>query len=188
VLLETAKGALSHAVVTLRSSGEDRFLVAHVVFAPDFPSHRRQQMINRLESALPLPSCMQPTLIVPLESIPVTTNFKVNRKVVEVLFLPEAGAGGTENLANMETKVAELWKAIALHVVRDLVPESDFFDIGGNSILLVKLQAATKRELQSAPRLIDLINVSTLEGMARHVRAHQVKISTGRRKQKSQRH
>jgi hybrid polyketide synthase/nonribosomal peptide synthetase ACE1 len=130
---------------------------------------------------------MQPTLIVPLESIPVTTNFKVDRKVVEVLFLPEAGAG-TENLANMETKVAELWKAIALHVVRDLVLESDFFDIGGNSILLVKLQAATKRELQSAPRLIDLINASTLEGMARHVRAHQVKISTGRRKQKSQRH
>jgi hybrid polyketide synthase/nonribosomal peptide synthetase ACE1 len=170
VLLETAKGALSHAIVTLRSTGEDRFLAAHVVFAPDFPPHRRQYMINHLESALPLPSYMQPALIVPLESIPVTTNFKVNRKAVEALSLPEAEVG-TENLASMEKKVAELWRVIVPHVVRDLLPESDFFDIGGNSILLVKLQAAIKRELQSAPRLIDLINASTLEGMARHVRA-----------------
>jgi hybrid polyketide synthase/nonribosomal peptide synthetase ACE1 len=170
VLLETAKGALSHVVVTLQSSGGDRFLAAHVVFAPDFPLYRRQQMINHLESALPLPLYMQPALIVPLESIPVTTNFKVDRKAIEALSLPEAGAIA-ENLASMERKIAELWRVIVPHVVRELVPESDFFDIGGNSILLVKLQAAIKRELQSAPRLIDLINASTLEGMARHVRA-----------------
>jgi hybrid polyketide synthase/nonribosomal peptide synthetase ACE1 len=71
----------------------------------------------------------------------------------------------------MENEVAELWKGIVPHVVRDLVPGSDFFDIGGNSILLVKLQATIKRDVQSAPIMVDLINASSLEGMARHVRA-----------------
>jgi hybrid polyketide synthase/nonribosomal peptide synthetase ACE1 len=70
----------------------------------------------------------------------------------------------------MENEVAELWKVIVPHVVRDLVPGSDFFDIGGNSILLVKLQSTIKRDVQSAPIMVDLINASSLEGMARHVR------------------
>jgi acyl-CoA synthetase (AMP-forming)/AMP-acid ligase II len=48
VLLETAEGALSHAVVTLQSLGENGLLAAHVVFAPDFMSHSHQQMMNYL--------------------------------------------------------------------------------------------------------------------------------------------
>jgi hybrid polyketide synthase/nonribosomal peptide synthetase ACE1 len=170
VLLQTAHGALTHAVVTVRGSGEDRFLAAHIVFVPEFPQHRRQAMIYRLETKLPLPSYMQPAVLVPLASIPVTTNFKFDRKAIQALPLPEAGAL-SENLATTEKKVAELWQAVIPHPIRDVVPESDFFDIGGNSILLVKLQAAIKRELRSAPQLIDLINSSSLEGMACHVRA-----------------
>jgi hypothetical protein len=49
----------------------------------------------------------------------------------------------------MDNEVAELWKVIVPHVVRDLVPGSDFFDIGGNLILLVKLQATIKRATYS---------------------------------------
>ncbi|CAO2648218.1 Nn.00g074850.m01.CDS01 [Neocucurbitaria sp. VM-36] len=170
VLLETAKGALSHAVVTVRGQGEDRFLAAHIVFAPEFPLHRRQQVLYHLESKLPLPSYMQPAVIVPLASIPVTSNFKFDRKAIQAMDLPKADLS-TENLVSMEKKVAELWKTIIRHGVRELTAESDFFDVGGNSILLVKLQAAIKRELNSAPQLIDLMNASSLEGMARHVRA-----------------
>lgn len=173
VLLKTAKGALSHAIVTLRGFGEDCFLTAHVVFDPEYPQHRHQQLIYHLESKLPLPSYMQPAIIVPLASIPVTSNFKFDRKAIQALPVPE-GDVSRENLASMEKRVASLWRAIISHPVRDLEPSSNFFDIGGNSILLVKLQAAIKRELQSAPQLIDLINSSTLEGMARHIRAASI--------------
>nr|A0A2Z5XAL7.1 RecName: Full=Hybrid PKS-NRPS synthetase phm1; Short=PKS-NRPS phm1; AltName: Full=Phomasetin biosynthesis cluster protein 1 [Pyrenochaetopsis sp.]BBC43184.1 PKS-NRPS hybrid [Pyrenochaetopsis sp.] len=170
VVLETAKGALTHAVVSLRGTGEDKFLTAHVVFAPDFAMHLRQDLIRHLEAALPLPSYMQPTVIVPLTKVPVTTNFKIDRNAIQAMPLPQAVAG-TDNLANMEGRVAALWRIIIPHLTQELTPESDFFAVGGNSILLVKLQAAIKRELQSSPQLIDLINSSSLEGMARHVRA-----------------
>nr|A0A089FSA4.1 RecName: Full=Hybrid PKS-NRPS synthetase prlS; AltName: Full=Pyrrolocin biosynthesis protein S [fungal sp. NRRL 50135]AIP87510.1 pyrrolocin synthetase [fungal sp. NRRL 50135] len=170
VLLEAAKGALSHAVITARGTGEDRFLAAHVVFAPDFPQHRRQATIHHLESKLPLPPYMQPTVIVPLASIPVTSNFKLDRKAIQALPLPETDGLG-ENLADVEKSVAMLWKSIIPHGVRDLTPETNFFDVGGNSILLVKLKAAMSRELKVTPLLIDLMNSSTLGGMARIVRA-----------------
>ncbi|KAI0102477.1 putative equisetin synthetase [Nemania sp. FL0031] len=170
VLIEAAKGALSHAVVTARGTGEDRFLAAHVVFAPDYPQNRRQSMIHHLESKLPLPPYMQPAVIVPLASIPVTSNFKFDRKAIQALPLPDAN-GLEENLADIERKVAELWRDIIPHGIRELTPETNFFDVGGNSILLVKLKAAIKRELEASPLLIDLMNSSTLGGMARIVRA-----------------
>ncbi|KAJ8132306.1 hypothetical protein O1611_g1320 [Lasiodiplodia mahajangana] len=170
VLIEAAKGALSHAIVTARGTGEDRFLAAHVVFAPDYAENRRQSMIHHLESKLPLPPYMQPTVIVPLASIPVTSNFKFDRKAIQALPLPDT-KGREENLADIEKKVAELWRDIIPHGIRELTPETNFFDVGGNSILLVKLKAAIKRELEASPLLIDLMNSSTLGGMARIVRA-----------------
>ncbi|EAW07624.1 putative equisetin synthetase [Aspergillus clavatus NRRL 1] len=170
VLLEASKGALSHAVVSARGAGEDRFLAAHVVFTTDYPQHRRESILQHLESKLPLPSYMQPAVIVVLANIPVTSNFKLDRNAIQALPLPEYDGRG-ENLADIEKKVAQLWRGIIPHGVRSLTAETNFFDVGGNSILLVKLKAAMQRELQAAPPLIDLMNSSTLEGMARHVRA-----------------
>ncbi|KGO47793.1 Acyl transferase/acyl hydrolase/lysophospholipase [Penicillium expansum] len=170
VILKASKGALSHAIVSARGSGEDRFLAAHVVFTSDYPQHRREVILQHLESKLPLPSYMQPTVFVPLARIPVTNNFKLHRDAIQELPLPESD-GREENLADLETKVAQLWRDIIPHGVRSLTAETDFFNVGGNSILLVKLKAAIRRELQVSPPLIDLMNSSTLEGMARHVRA-----------------
>jgi hybrid polyketide synthase/nonribosomal peptide synthetase ACE1 len=171
VILEAAKGALSHAVVTARESGEDRFLAAHVVFAPEYPQHRRQDLIKHLESKLPLPTYMQPFIIVTLDSIPVTNNFKLDRKAILEMSLPEAAVGDLAHLADTEQKLAELWGGIIPHIlgVNELTSETNFFDVGGNSILLVKLKAAIKRKLDSEPLLIDLMNSSTLGGMARIV-------------------
>ncbi|KZF23885.1 putative equisetin synthetase [Xylona heveae TC161] len=170
VLLETAKGALSHAVVTLRGEGEQKFLAAHVVFAPDFPHHRRQEMVQHLESRLPLPAYMQPAVIVPIDDIPVTSNFKFDRKAIQAMPLPE-GLQDTALVMEMEKKMAELWRRVIPHNIRELTPETNFFDVGGTSILLVKLQALVKAELNSAPLLVDLMNFSTLGGMAKIVKA-----------------
>ncbi|OQE25033.1 hypothetical protein PENFLA_c009G01366 [Penicillium flavigenum] len=170
VLLEASNGALSHAVVSVRGAGEDRFLAAHVVFTPDYPQHRRESVLQHLESKLPLPSYMRPAVIVALASVPVTSNFKLDRRTIQALPLLESDGRG-ENLVDIERKVAQLWRDIIPHGVRSLAAETNFFDVGGNSILLVKLKAAIQRELRAAPPLIELMNSSTLEGMARHIRA-----------------
>lgn len=172
VLLETAKGALSHAVVTARGSGEDRFLAAHVVFTPDYPEDARRQMIKHLETRLPLPSYMQPSVIVALANIPVTSNFKFDRKAVQALPLPEADASEAAFINEIEKNLAELWQNIIPNAIRELTAETDFFDIGGNSILLVKLQTAVKRSLNSRPPLVDFMESSTLGGMAKVVKAY----------------
>ncbi|KAF2471756.1 putative equisetin synthetase [Lindgomyces ingoldianus] len=170
VLLETAKGALSHAVVTARGTGEDRFLAAHVVFAPDYPQDRRQDMINHLETRLPLPPYMQPAIVVALGNIPVTSNFKFDRKAIQALPLPQANPDDMAFVTEIEKKLAELWQSMIPNGIRELTPETDFFDVGGNSILLVKLQSAVKRTMNATPRLVDFMERSTLGGMAKVIK------------------
>ncbi|ATY61556.1 Acyl transferase acyl hydrolase lysophospholipase [Cordyceps militaris] len=171
VIRRVANGALSHAVVTTRGVGEDRALVAHVVFSPDFPRQNQQGVIHKLMTKLPLPAYMQPSVIVTLASVPVTNNFKVDRRAIDALPLP-ANEGVMNNLAAMDKRIARLWQDIIPHGIGELTPETNFFDVGGNSILLIKLKAAMQREFKAAPPLIDLMNSSTLDGMSRHVAAN----------------
>ncbi|KAJ5660072.1 equisetin synthetase [Penicillium longicatenatum] len=170
VLLEVANGALTHAVVTLRGEGEQKFLASHVVFAPDYPQHRRAGLIQHLESRLPLPTYMQPAVVVPIANIPVTGNLKFDRKAIQAMPLPE-GSEDNGLAIEMEKTLADLWRRVIPNNIRELTPGTNFFDVGGTSILLVKLQALIKQELNSAPLLVDLMNFSSLGGMAKIVKS-----------------
>lgn len=178
VILESSKGALTRAVVTARGSGEDRFLAAHVVWAANHPQALRDDVVRRLRTELPLPSYMQPAVIVSIDSIPVTRNFKIDRNAIQALELPDLSAGIEKGCASdvvatiTEKKLAQLWRSVISHGIGDLTSETSFFDVGGNSIQLVKLQSAIKRSLHSAPRLVEMMNCGTLEEMARLIDAN----------------
>jgi len=172
VLIKHSNGALSHAVVTLRGNGEERFLAAHIVFVPDYPQEQREGLIRHLESRLPLPSYMQPSVLVPLDEMPLTAHSKIDRKAIQAIPLPDAFTSGEQDtVTGIEKKTAELWRRIIPHTIRDLAPETNFFDVGGNSILLVKLQALMKKTFNATLPLVDLMNSSTLGKMARMIKA-----------------
>jgi hybrid polyketide synthase/nonribosomal peptide synthetase ACE1 len=172
VLLNTADGALSDAVVTIRGEDDGRFLAAHVMFAPDVPEDRRPGIVRRLQSGLPLPSYMQPAVIVPIDTIPLTIRGKFDRAAIQALPLPDKPdpAPGAADLTD-EGKLAALWRRVIPHgIPAELTPETGFFEAGGTSLLLVKLQALIKAELNSSPSLADLVmNSGTLGGMAKVV-------------------
>lgn len=170
VLLAAADGALSHAAVTVRGSGENRFLAAHAVFAPDVPHDRHRELVQLLESRLPLPSYMQPAVVVPIDSIPLTQHLKLDRTAIQAMPLPDKPEPSIVTGPTVEARLAELWRRVISHNIQvPLTPEIGFFEVGGTSILLVKLRALVKAEFNSAPRLADLINYSTLGGMAKVV-------------------
>ncbi len=172
-VLAAGEGALTHAVVTPRGSSDDRFLAAHVVFDPEVPAERREEVLRRLESRrLPLPSYMRPAVVVPMDRVPLTRQGKLDRNAVRDMALPERSesqpAGSA--LGPVEETMAELWGRVIPHnMTAMLTPETSFFDVGGTSILLVKLRALVQAEMHSAPRLAEFVNASTLGGMARLV-------------------
>lgn len=149
----------------------DGFLVAHVVFDPATTTSEasRQAVLDKLRSRLPLPSYMCPSLYVMLEDMPLTSHLKIDRRAIHAMPLPDAVQVSTDarhELSPTEEALAGLWMNIIPHRPNGLTPASDFFHVGGNSLLLVNLQAVIKRVFGTAPRLADLMNNSTLEAMA----------------------
>lgn len=175
VMIKEAGGTISDAVVTLRGEGDQEgFLAAHVVFEQKIEGEQHMtETVDKLRARLPLclPQYMCPAVIVPLEKLPLTSHHKVDRKALQGLALPKQEPTSTEqstNLTATEAALANLWNSLlpprAANV--ELGPRSDFFRSGGNSLLLVKLQAAIKREFGDSPRLSKLMSAPELGSMA----------------------
>ncbi|KAH6867729.1 hypothetical protein B0T10DRAFT_596949 [Thelonectria olida] len=165
-IIRHSAGALSHAVVTLRGSGEGRYLAAHVVFAPEYPQADREAVMKSLRQTLPLPPYMRPSVFQTLADIPRTSHLKVDRKAIQALPVQATDSHMAGTLSSAEQRLSELWRRVLPLDPGRLVPESDFFLIGGNSILLVKLQALLRQTFQTTPRLATLMGASKLGAMA----------------------
>ncbi len=77
---------------------------------------------------------------------------------------------GTEDgLRRLESRLAEVWCDV---LGRDRVGLDDnFFDLGGNSLLLVTAQTAVNRALDSDLSVVDLFAHPTVRDLARHLSA-----------------
>ena len=165
-IISHSAGALSHAVVTVRGADEGRYLAAHVVFAPDFPEKDREGAMRSLRQTLPLPPYMRPSAFQVLTDIPRTAHLKIDRKAIQDIPVQTTQLEVSETLTPSEQRLSELWRRVLPLDPGTLTHESDFFLIGGNSILLVKLQTLLRRVSWTAPKLVTLMGSSTLGAMA----------------------
>lgn len=169
-IVRTSGRALTHAVVTLCEDGE-KFLAAHVVFSRHHPEAGRTEFLDALLAKLPVPDYMRPAVMVPLESLPLTAHSKVDRKRIQGLALDFTGSVkklvSDRELTPTKEKLLRLWQDILPSgASRAIGPETDFFHVGGSSLLLVKLQRSIKMKFGAAPRLNELMNASKLSDMA----------------------
>lgn len=169
-LLQTAPELLSDAVVSVR--GDPQFLVAHVV-------SRSGQKLSETElqlmmKKLPLPQYMCPAIAISLDRLPTSPNGKVDRKTIEALPLPvrTLEPQAQENLTLPEGELRLIWEDVLPQttLTLQLKPGSDFFMVGGNSLLLVKLQGAIKETMGVSLSLKELYQDSTLAKMATRIR------------------
>lgn len=172
-ILETANGALAQAVVSARgkNSWDPDFLVAHVVFSSNYPPEKREHCFKALRSDLPLPRYMHPAMIVPLDHMPVDRSSKLDRRAISALPLPQ-GPPRDENstsLTKSESDLKRIWEEVLPQEVAKyhaIDGESDFFHVGGNSMLLVNLQAMIQNAFNISLPLVQLFESSTLKSMA----------------------
>lgn len=187
VMLKEARGVLSDVVVTVRrtSPQSPEFLVAHVRFEPEHcpPEEEQQSVLGSLLSNLPLPQYMWPAAAIAVKELPMMVSGKLNRRAVAALPLPSISAledhlDGEDSSAppavftDTEFKVKKIWEdLISQHVIkmRRIRPETDFFHVGGTSLLLLQLQAQIKHIFGFRIPLVQLFESSTLSAMARRV-------------------
>ncbi|KAH9844660.1 Hybrid NRPS-PK synthetase [Teratosphaeria destructans] len=168
-MIQASNGSLVEAVVTLR--GEPAILVAHVVLSPGTDSEDHD--LKRWCSTLPLPRYMQPSVIVRVPSLPMSSNGKVDRRAISALPLPRNSSASDgviqRPLSLVEGELKLLWANVLGSMdlsTAHLSVDSDFFEAGGTSMSLVKLQAAVRSSMGVDLSLQSLYKASTLGSMA----------------------
>ncbi|PLB48173.1 hypothetical protein P170DRAFT_410869 [Aspergillus steynii IBT 23096] len=176
-ILRVAGGTLNRVVASLREANDgSSFLAAHAEFTPESAVGDKEAFLRQIRATLALPQNMRPALIVPVETMPTTVHGKLDRRVIGALSLPERKRSSlTVDLSALAEndewveRIGELWGETLEGTLSDLSnldADTDFFLAGGNSILLVRLQALCSERLGAKVRLIDLVEGSTLGEMA----------------------
>ncbi|HEX2077989.1 MAG TPA: amino acid adenylation domain-containing protein [Longimicrobium sp.] len=164
-LAEHPSVAQAVAVVRQDAPGDAR-LVAYVVPAGDPPGAD----VLRRALAQRLPDHMVPSAYVMLDAFPLTPNGKVDRRALPA---PEARrdlAGGfVEAATEAEEKIAAIWREV-LGTDRVGV-EDNFFDLGGNSLSLIRLAQRLAEAMGSTATAVDLFRFPTVRAQAAHLAA-----------------
>jgi acyl carrier protein len=132
----TRQPAVANAVAMVREDRKgDRRLVAYIV-GEDLDTAVLTQALQQC-----LPHYMVPSAWVMLEKLPLTQNGKVDRKALPA---PDAGATEANFIAPQtatEQRMVEIWSRLLQLPVERISTTSDFFALGGQSLLAIRLVA-----------------------------------------------
>jgi amino acid adenylation domain-containing protein len=166
--IEAALAAHEHVkqncVVSHHSGNGSRRLVAYYV-----PSHAGLKETElRKFLAGKLPEFMIPALFVAVTSLPLTPNGKVDRSALaasgmQVRTNAETGQAATQ----LEQTIVDVWRK-SLDIDQFGLTEN-FFDLGGNSLLLVSVHASLEKILQIALPITALFEFTTVQSLAEHL-------------------
>ena len=173
-IIRESQGALSEAVVTLRGS-DPEFLVAHVVFTPRHGVPDEEEFLRELLAHLPIPQYMIPVMAIPLDRLPLSNHSKVDRKAIQGLSLPLRKETSIELTETMD-QLKQLWEDVLCNkeLGFNITPVTSFFLVGGNSLLIVRLQSRIRDMFNVVVRLVELLGGNTLGEMARKIEESMV--------------
>ncbi|MBV9110121.1 MAG: hypothetical protein JO306_11990 [Gemmatimonadetes bacterium] len=146
-------------VVVLREDRPgDARLVAYVVAGAADPAVLREHL------RATLPEYMVPSAFVVMAALPQTSTGKLDRKTLPA---PEYGAVASTDEApasELETKLIEIWEDVL--EMDGIGPTQSFFELGGNSILALRLVAQVNRRVGSSLAVATLFSGATVRHMA----------------------
>lgn len=117
------------------------------------------------------PSYMIPSLFIVIEKFPLTSNGKINRKLIpsltDIRFLTDEVDNTTPTKNKYEEIIVDLIQTLIQS--SDVDPESNFFDLGMHSIMLIELADALSRILSRNINAVDLFEHPTIRAFASYL-------------------
>jgi hypothetical protein len=140
-------------------------LVAYLVAEGTEPTAAELRSSLRVD----LPEYMLPAHFVRLEALPLTPNGKIDRRQ-----LPAPGAVTQVSAtpfvppsSDLQASIASLWcETLGLDKVGI---DDNFFDVGGHSLLVVRVHRELGQRLDRTVSLTDLYRFPTIRSLARHL-------------------
>jgi amino acid adenylation domain-containing protein len=117
-----------------------------------------------------LPSYMLPSSIVLLEQMPVSASGKIDRVALASRRLrSRSHSAAAQNLNATEQVVASVWSEVLN--LEQIGTDENFFDLGGDSILIVQVRSQLESILKSKLSIVDLFRYPTVGTLADYLGA-----------------
>jgi acyl carrier protein len=167
--------AVSQAVVTVRSdSPGSKRMVAYVMARDPVSGDDLRAFL-----ATKLPAQMIPSQVAMVESLPLTTNGKIDRSRLPIP-PPGANAGARADASiadTVEEIVLEAWrKALGRD---EIMSDRNFFDLGGDSLRLMAVHAEVQRVTEREFPLLALLEYPTVGSFTAWLRGGRGKTDPG---------
>jgi len=162
-----AHPAVGQAAVVARGEGAGKQLVGYLEPAPGAAAPGAGELRVWLRERLP--DYMVPAAFVTLDALPVSLHGKVDRRRLPAP--PEADAGRSYAVpkSGLERKIAEVWREV-LNAAR-VGLDDNFFEIGGHSLLVGRMQERLEAALGAKVLVVDLFLYPTVRTLAEHLTA-----------------
>jgi amino acid adenylation domain-containing protein len=155
---------ISQAVVNVTETGADKRLIAYVVPAGLFD---KEGILRYLRGKLP--EYMMPSVLLELDSLPLTENGKIDRKS-----LPDPGDTGIntsiEYIAprnEIEEKMVQIWKEV---LGKEWIGVKDnFFEMGGHSLKAIQLISRINIAFMVRVTIQSIFKEATIENISEQV-------------------
>ena len=163
---------LQAAVVLREDIPHDKRLAAYLVTETPRPSVEELRVLLNLH----LPDYMVPSRFVFLDRLPLTNHGKLDRKALPLPTIEreDLKATYTEPRTKMETALATIWSNI-LRVTK-VGTNDNFFDLGGNSLLMVRVHAKLQQMFHKELSIAEMFQYPTISTLAKYL--EQVDLSS----------
>ena len=158
---------VKQAVVTVheRTPGDKR-LVGYVVSDSATPPHAEELRSYLLDI---LPDYMVPADYLWLEKLPLTPNGKIDRNALPAVNELPAGEDQAWSAPESEAEqtIAEIWGALL--GVPKVGRDSNFFDLGGHSLLMIRVRSKLEEAFGTEIAITELFRHSTVRTLAKYL-------------------
>lgn len=164
------QSGVKQAVVDAIDFDGQKKLAAYIV-PENVPGNGQPLQAHTLRAALEsfLPAYMIPSSFLMMKALPLNANGKVDRSLlpapVPVPTEPAIGAPAVK--AGMEEIISSVWKKVL--GVEHLGPADNFFDLGGDSLLLVEVHAELQQTLNRKFSVTDLFQFPSIRALSNYL-------------------
>ncbi|HZU69407.1 MAG TPA: amino acid adenylation domain-containing protein [Ktedonobacteraceae bacterium] len=148
-------------VIVREDTTGNKSLVAYVVASSDVTANELRTSLKQK-----LPDYMIPSAIVLLESLPLTPNGKVDRRALPVPQYErfEPGERFVAATQPIQQQLVQIWEELL--AIRPIGIQDNFFEIGGHSLLLVRLLDRIEQVFGKKIPIATLLAAPTIEQLA----------------------
>jgi amino acid adenylation domain-containing protein len=152
--------SISKAVVTDCQENGKKYLCAYIVCSSAIDSGELKAFLKKR-----LPDYMIPLYFISIDEIPLTGNGKVDRKKLPAPKHDDSlrtKKAKTEN--EIQEKLLTVWKKVFGQ--NEIGITDTFFELGGDSVTVIKLNNAINRELNISVSIQEIFSCETIKGLA----------------------